>query len=67
MTEILLKVALNAITLTLTSGKNNNFRMWFLFIFKGIAKTQPPPQDTRVAKNLRVVGPPYEVSQQRFV
>ena len=31
----------------------------------GIAKTQPPPQDTRVAKNLRVVGPPYEVSQQR--
>ena len=47
--------------------KNNNFRMWFLFIFKGIAKTQPPPQDTRVAKNLRVVGPPYEVSQQRFV
>ena len=67
MTEILLKVALNAITLTLTSGKKKKIRMWFLFIFKGIAKTQPPPQDTRVAKNLRVVGPPYEVSQQRFV
>jgi hypothetical protein len=48
-------------------GKKKKICMWFLFIFKGIAKTQPPPQDTRVAKNLRVVGPPYEVSQQRFV